>query len=319
VATYLDGILTWHRARAARDTRHLGGLIEAAASLGGVRNFSAQLRREGGSERVPGGYGRPAVIAEVKRRSPSKGDLARGLDPSALALEYERGGAACLSVLTDQQFFAGSPGDLVAARGATRLPVLRKDFTVCEADVCDARLMGADCVLLIAAGLDDDLLGRLMNLAEALGMGALVEVHDEAEASRALDAGAILIGVNQRDLSTFEVDPSRAEQVAEHLPASVVKVAESGISSREDIERLARAGFDAVLVGEALVRSADREAAVRRLAGAAAANPRRPLRHAGEAPGRQFAPGRQSAPRRQPAPGQQPSRSPGHSEPAADA
>ena len=271
MSTYLDGILAWHRARAARDTRHIGRLTEEAAALGGVRDFSAELRRHSRPAEVPGdGRGVPAVIAEVKRRSPSRGDLALGLDPAALAVEYERGGAACLSVLTDEQFFAGSPEDLVRARAATRLPVLRKDFTVSEADVCDARLMGADCVLLIAAALDDDLLARLMSLAGSLGMDALLEVHDETEAARALDTGAALIGVNQRDLSTFEVDPARAERVAEHLPASVVKVAESGISSPEDAARLGRAGFDAVLVGEALVRSTDREGAVHRLLGAGA-------------------------------------------------
>ncbi len=269
MATYLDGILDWHRARAARDTRHLDRLAEEAASVGGVRRFSAELRRiGGGGDGRDGGASVPAVIAEVKRRSPSKGELAFGLDPAALAVEYERGGAAGLSVLTDEQFFAGSPEDLVAARAATALPVLRKDFTVCEADVCDARLMGADCVLLIAAALDDDLLGRLMSLAGTLGMDALLEVHDETEAARALDAGASLIGVNQRDLTTFEVDPARAERVAGELPASVVKVAESGISLPEDAERLGKAGFDAVLVGEALVRSPDPAEAVRRLLGA---------------------------------------------------
>ncbi len=276
MATYLDGILTWHRARAARDTRHIGRLTEAAASVGGVRNFSAGLRRPEASKEASHDGMRPAVIAEVKRRSPSKGDLALGLDPSSLAFEYESGGAACLSVLTDERFFAGSPQDLIAARAATSLPVLRKDFTLCEADVCDARLMGADCVLLIAAALDDDLLARLISLAGALGMSALLEVHDEAEAARALATGATLIGVNQRDLSTFEVDPSRAERVADQLPASVVKVAESGISSPEDAERLGRAGFDAVLVGEALVRSTDRRAAVRRLVGATTGNRRQP-------------------------------------------
>ena len=269
MSTYLDGILAWHRARAARDSRHIGRLAEEAAALGGVRAFSAELLRHGRPAEVAGeGSALPAVIAEVKRRSPSRGDLALGLDPAGLAVEYERGGAACLSVLTDQQFFAGSPEDLVGARAATSLPVLRKDFTVCEADVCDARLMGADCVLLIAAALDDDLLARLMSLARSLGMDALLEVHDESEAARALDTGAILIGVNQRDLSTFEVDPGRAERVVEHLPGSVVKVAESGISSPEDAARLGKAGFDAVLVGEALVRSTDRAGAVRRLLGA---------------------------------------------------
>lgn len=254
MATYLDGILAWHRARAAVDTRDVGQLTDEAASRGGIRSFSAGLKQQGGV---------PAVVAEVKRRSPSRGDLAIDLDPAALAADYERGGAACLSVLTDWEFFAGSPADLMAARAATSLPVLRKDFTVCEADVCDARLMGADCILLVAAALEDDLLERLMVLAGSLGMDALVEVHDGAEAARALNAGASIVGVNQRDLATFVVDPTLAERVADQLPASVLKVAESGISSPEDVGRLGDAGYQAVLVGEALVRSADRAEAVR--------------------------------------------------------
>ena len=202
VSTYLDGILAWHRARAA-DGRHVERLTEEAGALG-KWGFSAQLRRfaagADGLCAVPaarGGRRRGLRAARARcchRRSEEtvavEGDLALGLDPAGLAAEYERGGAACLSVLTDQQFFAGSPEDLVGARAATSLPVLRKDFTVCEADVCDARLMGADCVLLIAAALDDDLLARLMSLARSLGMDALLEVHDESEAARALGTGA---------------------------------------------------------------------------------------------------------------------------------
>jgi indole-3-glycerol phosphate synthase len=271
VATYLDGILAWHRARAARDRRDVGELTAEAASCGGVRPFGAVLRRpaaSGSAVRCPG-EGFPALIAEVKRRSPSKGELDAELDPAVVAGEYERGGASCLSVLTDREFFAGSPEDLVAARDATALPVLRKDFTVSEADVCDARLMGADCVLLIAAALDDDLLGRLLALSRTLAMDCLVEVHDESDAVRALRAGASVIGVNQRDLVTFEVDTRRAERVISALPGSVLKVAESGISSREDAERLGRAGYDAVLVGEALIRSHDRANAVRDFLGVA--------------------------------------------------
>jgi indole-3-glycerol phosphate synthase len=276
VATYLDGILAWHRARAAADGRDLDRLVEEAASQGASRDFSATLRRHARRE-VPGRGARyPAVIAEVKRRSPSKGDLASDLDPAAVAREYERGGATCLSVLTDRQFFAGSVEDLLSARAVTTLPVLRKDFTVSEADVCDARLMGADCVLLIVTALCDELLARLVKLSGSLGIGALVEVHDETEAARAVDAGASLIGVNQRDLTTFEVDSARAERVAERLPASMLKVAESGISSAEDAERLGEAGYDAVLVGEALVRSADPAEAVRRLRGVPAAAPTAP-------------------------------------------
>lgn len=202
------------------------------------------------------------MIAEIKRRSPSKGDLAPGLDPAALAATYEAGGAAALSVLTDKKFFGGSPEDLAAARAAVSLPVLRKDFTVSEADVCDARLMGADAVLLIVAALDDDELARLHALAIAVGLDALVEVHDEDEAARAMAVGARLIGVNQRDLETFEVDAARALQVARALPDGVVRIAESGISGAADAARLAGAGYHAVLVGESLVTADDPGAAV---------------------------------------------------------
>ena len=161
---------------------------------------------------MPAG-GELAVIAEVKRRSPSKGPLDAGLDPAAVAADYEAGGAACVSVLTDEEFFGGSPADLAAARSACGLPVLRKDFTVSRADVCDARLMGADAVLLIVAALSDDELSSFLGLAQELSLDALVEVHDEAELERALDAGAELVGVNQRDLTTFAVDPERAARL----------------------------------------------------------------------------------------------------------
>jgi indole-3-glycerol phosphate synthase len=198
----------------------------------------------------------------VKRRSPSKGDLAADLDPAALAQAYERGGAACLSVLTDGEFFGGSPDDLRAARAATRVPVLRKDFTVSPADVCDARIMGADAVLLIAAALDDDELADLHTLAVDVGLDALVEVHDEAELDRALAAGAHLVGVNQRDLVTFEVDHERAARVGAAIPPTVVRVAESGVRGPDDAATLAAAGFDAVLVGELLVTSGDPAGAI---------------------------------------------------------
>jgi indole-3-glycerol phosphate synthase len=202
------------------------------------------------------------VIAEVKRRSPSKGDLAAGLDPAAVAGDYERGGATCLSVLTDADHFGGSPADLQAARAATALPVLRKDFTVCPADVCDARIMGADAVLLIAAALDDDELGELHTLALDVGLDVLVEVHDEQELARALAVDADLVGVNQRDLVTFEVDHERAVRLGKALPDTVVRVAESGVRGPDDARALAMARFDAVLVGELLVTSGDPAAAV---------------------------------------------------------
>lgn len=220
-----------------------------------TRGFRAALERT-----VAGGE--LAVIAEIKRRSPSKGDLAAGLDPVDLARRYEQGGAACLSVLTDEEFFGGSVDDLVAARGACSLPVLRKDFTVSARDVCDARLMGADCVLLIAAALDDAELRAFVALARELGIDALVEIHDEPELDRALAAGADLVGVNQRDLVTFAVDTARALRMAPRMPAGVVRVAESGIGGAADAAALAAAGYHAVLVGEHLVTSGDAAVAV---------------------------------------------------------
>jgi indole-3-glycerol phosphate synthase len=256
VATYLDRILDGHRAAAAADTRRMSDLVAEAMAQPPARGFAAALRRARADERGLG------VIAEVKRRSPSKGDLAPGLDPAALAKAYEAGGAACLSVLTDVEWFGGSPDDLRAARAAVGIPVLRKDFTVAPADVCDARLMGADAVLLIAAALDDAELADLHGLAGEVGLETLVEVHDEHELDRALAAGATLVGVNQRDLVTFAVDNERAVRVGRAMPESVVRVAESGVRGPEDARALAAAGFDAVLVGESLVTSADPAAAV---------------------------------------------------------
>ncbi len=256
MSTYLDRILEAHRARADEDDRPLDRLVDAALESGRsdpVRDFRGALAASAGV----------AVIAEVKRRSPSRGELAPDVDAAAVALEYEAGGATCLSVLTDEEFFGGSPADLSAARAATSLPVLRKDFTVGEADVCDARLMGADAVLLIVAALADEELSRLLSLAGELAMSALVEVHDEAELERALAAGASTVGVNQRDLWTFEVDRERAERLARVMPGGVVRVAESGVSSADDVARLGRAGYDAVLVGESLVVAPDRSEAVR--------------------------------------------------------
>ena len=252
MATYLDRILAAHRAAAAADHRDLAPLVSEARARPPTRGFAAALRAAAGV----------GVIAEVKRRSPSRGDLAAGLDPAALAAAYARGGATCLSVLTDAEFFGGSPADLAAARDGCALPVLRKDFTVAPADVCDARLMGADAVLLIAAALDDDELGELHTLALDVGLDVLVEVHDEQELERALAVDATLVGVNQRDLVTFEVDHDRAVRVGSALPETVVRVAESGIRGPDDAARLADAGFDAVLVGESLVTADDPAAAV---------------------------------------------------------
>ena len=266
---YLDSILAAHRAAAAADDRDPRATIAAAEEL--VRREGVTGRRDFVAALVAGRVDRGmAVISEVKRRSPSKGDLDPTLDPASVAVEYEAGGASCLSVLTDESFFGGSPSDLTAARAACSLPVLRKDFTVGPLDVCDARTMGADAVLLIVAALDDEELGTLLVLARSLGLAPLVEVHDEAELDRALAMGADLVGVNQRDLRTFEVDRNRALRMGERMPDGVIAVAESGIRDSNDVEHLAAAGYTAVLVGETLVRSADRRSAVDGLLGARA-------------------------------------------------
>lgn len=191
--------------------------------------------------------------------------LHANLDAAHIASLYEQGGASCLSVLTDEHFFGGSVDDLQIARASTSLPVIRKDFTVSEFDVLDARLMGADCVLLIAAALTDDELSRFHDLAVQIGLEVLVETHDEHELERALNVGATIVGVNQRDLITFEVDHARAERMASLIPPTVVRVAESGVRNADDARRLRDAGYDAVLVGESIVTSSDPVAAVRDL------------------------------------------------------
>ncbi len=254
--SYLADILSSHRARAAADGRPLGELVERAAATPPPRDFTGVLKGGGLS-----------CIAEIKRRSPSKGDLDPGLQPDLVAKQYVAGGAACLSVLTDVDFFGGSAGDLASARQASGLPVLRKDFAVQEADVADARLMGADAVLLIVAALDDGELRGCAALADQLGLAALVEVHDEEELARALHAGSQLVGVNQRDLRTFRVDHARACALAARIPPGVTAVAESGIRDAADARRLAEAGYDAILVGETLVLAGDRVAQLRELVG----------------------------------------------------
>jgi indole-3-glycerol phosphate synthase len=206
-----------------------------------------------------------SVIAEVKRRSPSKGDLADIPDPAALATAYAAGGADAISVLTEQRRFGGSLEDLHAVRAAVPTPLLRKDFIVTGYQLLEARAAGADLVLLIVAALDDALLRDLHQQARELGLTVLVEVHDEAEVERALAVEATLVGVNARNLKTLGVDPSTFERLAAHVPADVVKVAESGIAGRDDAARFADEGADAVLVGEALVKDGDPQGAVARM------------------------------------------------------
>jgi indole-3-glycerol phosphate synthase len=255
MATYLDRILDEHRAAAALDARASDQLRDTALAQPQTRGFRRALAAAV----------RPGVIAEVKRRSPSKGDLAADLDPASTAAEYAAGTATCLSVLTDAHWFGGSPADLQAARSAVTIPVLRKDFTVSLHDVYDARIMGADAVLLIVAALTDAELRDFHTAATDVGLDVLVEIHDEPELDRAVRAGATLVGVNQRDLVTFEVDHVRAERMAAEIPDTVIKVAESGIRGPDDARRLVAAGYDALLVGESVVASGDRAAAVRAL------------------------------------------------------
>jgi indole-3-glycerol phosphate synthase len=255
--TYLDESLARHREVAAADDRSIDALIAAAREQPPTRGFRSALAA---SPKL-------AVISEIKRRSPSKGDLNAALDPAEMAAAYERGGASCLSVLTDEQFFGGSVTDLQSARAACSLPVIRKDFTVGPRDVADARLMGADCLLLIAAALPPTELAELHELATDLGLDVLVEIHDEAELEVALAAHATLVGVNQRDLVTFQVDHERAVRVGAVIPDTVVRVAESGVRGADDARALHRAGFDAVLVGETLVTSGDPAATIAEMIG----------------------------------------------------
>lgn len=207
----------------------------------------------------------PAIIAEIKKASPSRGLLIRDFDPARLARQYEAGGARALSVLTDQAFFQGSLTDLENARAACGLPVLRKDFTLDADHVLDAAAGGADAILLIAAILEAPEIRNLSRLAGAYEMAALVEVHDERDLGKALDAEAQIIGVNNRDLTTFQVTLETSIALAPRIPPGVLKISESGIRSAGDIERLRAAGYQAFLIGEHLVQSADPAAAVREL------------------------------------------------------
>ena len=254
---YLDKILAQHREVAEADNRDLDALIETSLSAPAPRGFASRLRQDSTNNL--------AVIAEIKRRSPSRGSLNSELDPTLIAQSYEEGGASCLSVLTDADFFGGSVSDLQQARLSVNLPVLRKDFTVSRHDICDARIMGADCVLLIAAALSKSELTEFFKFSIELGLDALVEVHDEIELTLAIDSGATLIGVNQRDLHTFEVDHQRALRMAAMMPTNVIRVAESGVKNRDDALSLRDAGYDAVLVGESLVTSNNISNSVREL------------------------------------------------------
>jgi indole-3-glycerol phosphate synthase len=251
--TVLDEILAGVRADLAeREARlPLAEVKERAGRAVQALDGYSRLRQDG-----------VAVIAEVKRSSPSVGTLAEISDPAALAGEYEAGGARVISVLTEKRRFNGSLDDLVAVKSQVDVPVLRKDFIVTPYQVWEARAFGADLVLLIVAALEQNALVSLLERAEGLGMTALVEVHDEEEARRAIDAGARVVGVNARNLKTLEVDRDTFARIAPLLPDSVVKVAESGVRGPHDLLAYAAAGADAVLVGEGLVKQHDPRQAV---------------------------------------------------------
>jgi indole-3-glycerol phosphate synthase len=235
-------------------SREPGVEARAEESIPGRRDFVAALTRPA-----------PAVIAEVKKASPSKGVLAAEFDPSSIARTYEAGGAAALSVLTDEKYFQGSLPDLESARAAVRVPVLRKDFTIDAYHVHQAAAHGADAILLIAAILSERRMRDFRELAERYRMAALVEVHDEDELRPAIDSGARVIGVNNRNLHTFDVDLGTALRLADKIPVGIVRVAESGIHSSADVRKLREAGYQAFLVGEHLMRSGDPAAALRAL------------------------------------------------------
>lgn len=219
---------------------HLEKLIESAApAISCLNTFGTSSTIE--------------VIAEIKRASPSKGDLAPILDPAALAWTYQEAGASAISVLTEQRKFKGSLDDLIAIRSRVSVPLLRKDFVSMEQQVLEARAYGADLVLLIVAGLEQDKLIKLARFVESFGMTAFVETHDSEEVMRAIDTGAKLIGINARDLSTFETDRSLFHELAELLPSECIAVAESAVRNTQDVEAYSKAGADMVLVGEALV------------------------------------------------------------------
>jgi indole-3-glycerol phosphate synthase len=255
--TILDEILAVKRSEVAEARGRAQELARRAAAAPAPRGFRRALLAGRG----------PRVVAELKRRSPSKGEIRADFDPVAIARAYEAGGAAALSVLTDERFFGGSLAVLEAVRAATSLPLLRKDFVIDPVQIDEARAAGADAVLLIVAALAPPELVRLHAHALGLGLDVLVEVHDEAELDAAKDVGADLIGINNRDLRTFVTELAVTERLAKRVPHGALVVAESGIFGPEDVARLQRAGAAAFLVGESLMREPDPGRALRRLLG----------------------------------------------------
>jgi indole-3-glycerol phosphate synthase len=226
------------------------------------RRAAAVVPRGGRFESALGAAGRVNVIAECKRRSPSRGVLAADYDPAAIARQYEKGGAAAISVLTEPTFFDGALEHLTAVRAAVDLPLLRKDFIVDEYQLFEARAAGADAVLLIVAALQQASLRQLQQRAWALGLATLVEIHDEGELDRAVDSGARIIGVNNRNLRTLTVDVDASYRLAARIPANVVAVSESGLQTRADLERLSTAGYRAFLIGERFMTDGNPAAAI---------------------------------------------------------
>ena len=253
----LDRIVRAKRAQVERDKERLSArrVIELATSAPPPRDFAAALRREG----------RVNVIAEIKKASPSRGDIQARADVGVVAEGYARAGAIALSVLTESRFFLGSGEDLGMAKRAVEIPVLRKDFVLEEYQVYESRVMGADSLLLIARILSPKELAMLIGVARSLHMEPLVEVHDDEEARRAVDGGGTIIGVNNRDLATLEISIDTSLRIGPLLPEPTVRVSESGIESREDIDRLRSAGFHAFLIGERLMREPDPGGALRGL------------------------------------------------------
>ncbi len=261
---HLDKICDTTRALVAlcKQTVSEQALLARAQQTTMPRGFAAALRKKTSAHQV-------GLIAEIKKASPSRGLIRADFDPAALAKAYQNAGAICLSVLTDEAYFQGHDDYLLAARAAVNLPVLRKDFMVDPYQILESRALGADCILLILAALSDDQAAEMEALAHQLGMDVLLEVHDEAELHRALALKSPLIGINNRNLKTLEVDLATSEKLAAFVPSDRIVICESGIKTAVDIQRMQAANIDCFLVGESLMNQADVEAATRQLLGAA--------------------------------------------------